>query len=157
MTLATRALWAAALACCAAGASAAPTFDDFSAAPHRDWLTLSGASHHFQPDRRDWREANPGVGMEREFTGTPWVASAGYLRNSHDRNTFYVGGRWMPIAAGPFRFGAFGLLATGYPSPILVLPAASAQIGRVGANLVALPNLPGYSGYLGLQLRIAMD
>ncbi len=52
---------------------------------------------------------------------------------------------------------AFGLLATGYPSPVLVLPAVSAQVGRVGANLVALPNLPGYSGYLGLQFRFALD
>jgi len=138
-------------------AHALPSLDDFNTAAHRDWLTLSGLSHHFQPDRRDWREVNPGAGLEREFTGTPWTASAGYFRNSYDRNTFYLGGRWMPLAAGPFRFGAFGLLATGYPSPVLVLPAVSAQIGRVGANLVALPNLPGYSGYLGLQLRFALD
>ena len=138
-------------------AHALPSLDDFNTAAHRDWLTLSGLSHHFQPDRRDWREVNPGAGLEREFTGTPWTASAGYFRNSYDRNTFYLGGRWMPLAAGPFRFGAFGLLATGYPSPVLVLPAVSAQIGRVGANLIALPNLPGYSGYLGLQLRFALD
>ena len=56
-----------------------------------------------------------------------------------------------------FRFGAFGLVATGYPSPVLVLPTVSAQLGRVGANLIAVPNLPGYSGYLGLQLRFALD
>ena len=138
-------------------AHALPSLDDFNTAAHRDWLTLAGLSHHFQPDRRDWREVNPGAGLEREFTGTPWTASAGYFRNSYDRNTFYLGGRWMPLAAGPFRFGAFGLLATGYPSPVLVVPAVSAQIGRVGANLIALPNLPGYSGYLGLQLRFALD
>jgi len=138
-------------------AHALPSLDDFNTAAHRDWLTLAGLSHHFQPDRRDWREFNPGAGLEREFTGTPWTASAGYFRNSYDRNTFYLGGRWMPLAAGPFRFGAFGLVATGYPSPVLVLPAVSAQIGRVGANLIALPNLPGYSGYLGLQLRFALD
>ena len=138
-------------------AHALPSLDDFNTAAHRDWLTLAGLSHHFQPDRRDWREVNPGAGLEREFTGTPWTASAGYFRNSYDRNTFYLGGRWMPLAAGPFRFGAFGLLATGYPSPVLVLPVVSAQIGRVGANLIALPNLPGYSGYLGLQLRFALD
>ena len=147
----------AACALLSPAAHALPSLDDFHTAAHRDWLTLSGLSHHFQPDRRDWREVNPGAGLEREFTGTPWTASAGYFRNSYDRNTFYLGGRWMPLAAGPFRFGAFGLLATGYPSPVLVLPAVSAQIGRVGANLIALPNLPGYSGYLGLQLRFALD
>ena len=147
----------AACALLSPAAHALPSLDDFHTAAHRDWLTLSGLSHHFQPDRRDWREVNPGAGLEREFTGTPWTASAGYFRNSYDRNTLYIGGRWMPLAAGPFRFGAFGLLATGYPSPVLVLPAVSAQIGRVGANLIALPNLPGYSGYLGLQLRFALD
>lgn len=129
-----RTLCSVPLLACALTAHAAPTLDDFSTAAHRDWLTLSGVSHHFQPERRDWRESNPGIGLEREFTGTPWVASAGY-----------------------FRFGAFGLLATGYPSPILILPAVSAQVGRVGANLIALPNLPGYSGYLGLQIRLALD
>lgn len=152
-----RALAPAVLALCTASAVAMPGLDELGSAPHRDWLTVSGLSHHFQPDRRDWREVNPGAGLEREFTGTPWVASAGYFRNSYDRHTVYVGGRWMPLAAGPFRFGAFGLLATGYPSPVLVLPAVSAQVGRVGANLVALPNLPGYSGYLGLQFRFALD
>lgn len=151
------ALVAAPILACACAAHAMPGLDDFSTSPHRDWLVVSGASHHFQPDRRDWREVNPGIGAEREFTGTAWVASAGYFRNSYDRNTFYLGGRWMPLEAGPFRLGAFGLLATGYPSPILVLPAVSTQIGRIGANLVALPNLPGYSGYLGLQVRIAVD
>lgn len=152
-----RALAPAVLALCTASAVAMPGLDELGSAPHRDWLTVSGLSHHFQPDRRDWREVNPGAGLEREFTGTPWVASAGYFRNSYDRHTVYVGGRWMPLAAGAFRFGAFGLLASGYPSPVLVLPAVSAQVGRVGANLVALPNLPGYSGYLGLQFRFALD
>ncbi|MCK6387602.1 MAG: hypothetical protein L6Q65_08360 [Zoogloea sp.] len=152
-----RALVLAPLALAALGAQAMPSLDTFNSAPHSDWITVSGLSHHFQPDRRNWREANPGAGFEREFDGTPWVATAGYFRNSYDRNTFYVGGRWMPLAAGPFRFGAFGLVATGYPSPVLVLPTVSAQVGRVGANLLAVPNLPGYSGYLGLQLRFALD
>ena len=155
------ALVAATLLACApllrAGESLDAFADAFSNAPHRDWLSVSGASHHFQPHRRAWREFNPGVGFERSFNGTPWVASAGYFRNSYDRDTWYLGGRWMPLAAGPFRFGAFGLLASGYPSPVLVLPAVSVEAGRVGANLVALPNLPGYSGYLGLQVRVALD
>lgn len=157
MPLPLKAFATALLATLAASANAMPELDEFSTSPHQDWLTISGASHHFQPDRREWREVNPGLGMERAFTGTPWVATIGYFRNSYDRNTFYLGGRWMPLEIGPIRLGAFGLLATGYPSPILILPAASIQAGRFGANLVALPNLPGYSGYVGLQLRIAAD
>ena len=145
------------LASASTSARAMSPVDEFIDAPGRHWLVLSGISHHFQPDRRDWRESNPGAGIEKEFTGTPWVATAGYFRNSYDRNTFYAGARWMPLALGPVRLGAFGLVASGYPSPVLVLPAASIQVGRVGANLVALPNLPGYSGYLGLQVRFAVD
>jgi len=159
MTPAQRTLITGALTTCALCTApwARAAFDPFISAHHRDWLVVSGLSHHFQPDRRDWREANPGAGFEREFSGTPWVAAGGYFRNSYDRNTFYAGGRWMPLEAGRFRFGAFGLIASGYPSPVLVLPAVSAQVGRLGANLVALPNLPGYSGYLGLQFRFALD
>lgn len=89
------AIAAPSLACCAL-AAATPTLDDFQSTPHQDWLTVSGVSHHFQPDRRDWREFNPGAGFERAFTGTPWVATAGYFRNSYDSNTFYAGARWMP-------------------------------------------------------------
>lgn len=138
-------------------AQAAALVDALTEAPGRHWLVLSGMSHHFQPERRDWREDNPGAGIEKEFTGTPWVATAGYFRNSYDRNTFYAGARWMPLSLGPVRLGAFGLVASGYPSPVLVLPAASIQVGRVGANLIAIPNLPGYSGYVGLQVRFAVD
>lgn len=138
-------------------AQAAAILDELTDAPGRHWLVVSGVSHHFQPERRDWRESNPGVGIEKEFTGTPWVATAGYFRNSYDRNTFYAGARWMPLTLGPVRLGAFGLVASGYPSPVLLLPAASIQAGRFGANLVAIPNLPGYSGYLGLQVRFAVD
>ena len=157
MALLLRALAAAPLLACSFASHADGVIDDFQNTPHRDWLIASGASHHFQPDRRRWREFNPGVGFEREFTATPWVASAGYFRNSYDRDTWYLGGRWMPLAAGPLRLGVFGLLASGYPSPILILPAISLQSGPVGVNLVALPNLPGYSGYLGLQVRVTLD
>ncbi|MDD3353507.1 hypothetical protein [Zoogloea sp.] len=136
---------------------ALPSLGDLRHAPHRDWLTLSGASHHFQPERRDWRETNPGLGFERELSGTPWVATAGYLRNSYDHHTAYLGGRWMPLTAGPLKAGLLGLLATGHPSPVLVLPTVSVQAGRIGANLIAVPNLPGYSGYLGIQLRLALE
>jgi hypothetical protein len=66
-------------------AQAAALVDALTEAPGRHWLVLSGMSHHFQPERRDWREDNPGAGIEKEFTGTPWVATAGYFRNSYDR------------------------------------------------------------------------
>ena len=86
----------------------------------------------------------------------PWALTAGYLRNSYDKHSVYGGVRWTPLAAGPFRFGLYGLAASGYPSPILVLPVITVEGRNIGANLIAVPNLPGYSGYLGLQLRFAL-
>lgn len=124
-----------------------------------DWLVVSGLSHHFQ-QRRDWREVNPGLGFERDHRDGPygpWTFSMGYLRNSYDRPSLYVGGRWTPLALGALRVGAFGLLASGYPSPVLLLPAITAEGRRFGINLLAVPNLPGYSGYVGAQVRIALD
>ena len=123
-----------------------------------DWLVVSGLSHHFQPDRRDWREVNPGLGLERdsdEYPGLSWTA--GYFRNSYDRHTVYAGARWMPWQLGPVHVGGYALAASGYPSPVLVLPGLSVEGGRVGLNLVMLPNLPRYSGYFGAQLRFRLD
>ena len=124
-----------------------------------DWLVLSGFSHHFQ-ERRNWREFNPGVGFERDMASGPygpWTFSAGYLKNSYDRHSVYLGGRWTPLELGPARLGVFGLLATGYPSPVLILPTLTIEGRRFGANFLAVPNLPGYSGYIGVQFRIAID
>ena len=85
------------------------------------------------------------------------LLSVGALRNSYDRRSLYLGGRWTPLALGPLRFGAFGLLSTGYPSPVLVLPAAVVEGHGFGVNLLAVPNLPGYSGYVGAQVRFTLD
>ncbi len=123
-----------------------------------DWLAVSGFSWHFQ-ERRHWRQINPGLGVERDMDESgygPWALTAGYLRNSYDKHSVYGGVRWTPLAAGPFRFGLYGLAASGYPSPILVLPVITVEGRNIGANLIAVPNLPGYSGYLGLQLRFAL-
>ena len=79
MHLISRALVLAPLALFALGARAMPTLDELSTNPHRDWLTLSGLSHHFQPDRRDWREANPGVGFEREFDAAGRYVAPGFI------------------------------------------------------------------------------
>lgn len=123
-----------------------------------DWLVLSGLSHHFQPERRNWREVNPGLGLERDseaYTGLSWTA--GYFRNSYDKHTLYAGARWMPWQLGPVHFGGYALAASGYPSPVLLLPGLSVETQGVGLNLVMLPNLPGYSGYIGAQLRLRMN
>lgn len=124
-----------------------------------DWLVVSGLSHHFQ-QRREWREVNPGAGFERDFDRGPygpWTLAAGFLKNSYDKTSVYAGGRWTPLVLGPLRLGVFGLLANGYPSPVLVLPTIVVEGRRIGANLLLVPNLPGYSGYVGAQFRFALD
>lgn len=127
------------------------------AARAADWLVLSGASHHFQQDRRDWRQDNPGIGFERDSVAHPGLAwTGGYFRNSYDRHTVYAGARWMPYRFGPLQLGGYALLASGYPSPVLLLPGFALEGERIALNVVALPNLPGYSGYLGLQVRLRL-
>lgn len=122
-----------------------------------DWLVLSGFSYHFKQDQRDWREDNPGIGMERESTkynGLFWAG--GYFRNSYDRDTVYAGVRWMPYRVGPVAFGAYALAATGYWSPVLAAPAISIEGKNVALNIVVVPNLPDHSGFIGTQLRFRL-
>lgn len=123
-----------------------------------DWLTISGLSYHFQ-QRQAWREFNPGLGFERDMADAghgSWAWAVGFLRNSYDRNSVYAGVRWTPLMAGPLRFGVYGAVASGYSSRGLLLPVVTLEGRSFGLNLVALPNLPGESGFLGLQLRVAL-
>jgi len=122
-----------------------------------DWLVLSGASYHFKQNQRDWRQTNPGIGMERESTryqGLSWTA--GYFLNSYDRHTFYGGARWMPYRLGPFAFGGYALAASGYHWPVVVAPGMSIEAGNIGLNFVVVPNLPDHSGFVAAQLRFRL-
>lgn len=118
-----------------------------------DWLVVSGASYHFE-NRDEYRADNPGIGWEHPDPEIPVVWTAGYYRNSYDRDTFYAGGRWMPIEMGSHaKLGAFVALASGYWTPVVAIPTLSLEYESVGLNLVALPTFREYSGYIGLQLR----
>ncbi len=122
-----------------------------------DWLVLSGFSYHFKQNQRDWREDNPGIGMEREsakYSGLFWTG--GYFRNSYDRDTVYAGVRWMPYRIGPVAFGAYALAATGYWSPLVAAPAISIEGKNVALNIVVVPNLPDHSGFIGTQIRFRL-
>ena len=121
-----------------------------------DWLVLSGASYHFR-DREDYRADNPGVGWERREDLIPVTWMAGYYRNSYDRDTFYAGGRWEPLDFGALKLGVFVGLASGYWTPVVALPMASVEYKRVGFNIVALPNIRDYAGYLGLQVKFKLN
>lgn len=121
------------------------------------WLVVSGLSWHFQQEREHWRQHNPGLGIETALAPVPGLyLSAGSFLNSYNRQAVYGGVRFMPVSVGPFALGGYLLASTGYPSPVLLLPGAALDMGPFGLNLVALPNLPGYSGYVGVQLRLRL-
>ncbi len=124
------------------------------------WLVISGASHHFRQEERDWREVNPGLGLEWSAKRPDWKSLyyvAGYFKNSYDKHALHAGVRWMPWEWKAFRFGGYGLLSTGYPSAVLLLPGFSVETRHVGINVVLAPNIGDYSGYVGVQARIRID
>ncbi len=121
-----------------------------------DWLVLSGYSYHLR-DRDEYRADNPGAGWERRDNLIPLTYMAGYYRNSYDRDTFYAGARWEPLDFGAVRLGAFVGLASGYWTPVVALPMASLELGPVGLNIVAAPNIRDYAGYVGVQLKFRIN
>lgn len=120
-----------------------------------DWLTISGYSYHLTR-RNEYRADNPGLGWERHTPDQNVTYAAGYYRNSYDRDTFYLGGRWEPLELGPARFGVFLALASGYWTPVVALPMVSIEHGPVGINLVAAPTIGKYAGYVGAQLKFKL-
>ena len=121
------------------------------------WLVISGAARHFRQDERDWREFNPGVGLERGTTRDGFYYVGGYFLNSYDRHALYAGVRWMPWRWGSLRFGGYALASTGYPSPVLLLPGFSVETRKAAVNFVVAPNISHYSGYVGMQVRVRLD
>lgn len=115
-------------------------------------LVVSGFSWHFRQNR-DYRGDNPGLGLERSTAIDGLYMTAGYFRNSYDKNTFYVGARYMPLQWRRWRGGAYLLLGSGYPSPVLPLPGIAFDGKRIGLNIVFAPTIGQYSGYIGGQLR----
>jgi len=132
-----------------------------SSALAHDWLVISGAAYHFE--RRDeLRGNNPGIGWERPDDEIPLVYAAGYYRNSYDKDTFYAGAQWMPFSWGTpegfnAQLGAFGGLASGYWTPVVVIPMLKLAYQRVGVNIVALPTVREYTGYVAAQLRFQFN
>ena len=132
-----------------------------SSAFAHDWLVISGAAYHFE--RRDELLGNnPGIGWERPDDEIPVVYAAGYYKNSYDKDTFYAGGQWMPFSWGTpegfnAQLGAFGGLASGYWTPVVVIPMLKLAYQRVGINIVALPTVGDYAGYVAAQLRFRFN
>lgn len=121
-----------------------------------DWLVVSGKSWHFER-RGEFRSSNPGIGWERPSAEWPLSWMAGFYRNSYDHETAYAGGRWEPLRWDHVRLGIFGGLANGYWTPVVALPMASLEYGRVGINIVAAPTVREYVGYVAVQVKFRLD
>ncbi|MDQ8023998.1 MAG: hypothetical protein REI94_19325 [Moraxellaceae bacterium] len=112
-------------------------------------LSIPVGSYHFDRSR-DWQEQNYGLGVEHES----WVA--GYYRNSYDKDTVYAGYAWRPLQWGWMRAGITALLASGYDSPVLVVPTISVDSKWLGADFLMAPTLGKASGFVGMQLRVPL-
>lgn len=145
---------AALVAVCNAGATTA----DEGEFPAEVWLNAGLLSLHYDRNA-DFNEVNTGIGGEYRWTPSS-ALTAGFFRNSNRQRSHYLGGFWQPIPLGIARLGvAFGAI-DGYPLmrgggwfPIVV-PALSAESGRFGANLLAIPSYKDrLNGALSLQLK----
>lgn len=112
-------------------------------------LSVPVGSYHFDRSR-DWQEQNYGIGVEYRS----WVA--GYYRNSYDKDTVYAGYVWRPLQWGWLRAGLTTLLASGYDSPVLVVPTVSVDGKWLAADFLMAPTLGKASGFVGMQLRIPL-
>jgi len=117
------------------------------------WADVMLGSHHIHPYKQ-FDDFNPGVGFECSVT-PQWAASFGYFRNSLDRPSFYAGALYTPPFAhwGWFRLGAMGGIISGYNfgrfgvgpnnrTGLVLAPAAFAQFGRFGLNVILVPPIP---------------
>ena len=135
------------------GALAASFLLSHSKAHADTWLSATVASYHGNRDR-GYNERNYGLGFEHDRSATTrWAA--GFYENSHYRTTVYGGLLWLPVQAGPFRFGVLGSVATGYTHAVTVvpLPTIAVESRHFGANIGIVPSLHRSIGVIGLQLK----
>jgi hypothetical protein len=117
------------------------------------WADVMLGSHHIHPYNQ-FDDFTPGVGFECSVT-PQWAASFGYFRNSLDRPSFYAGALYTPQFAhwGWIRLGAMGGIISGYNfgrfgvgssnrTGLVLAPAAIAQYGRFGLNVILVPPIP---------------
>jgi|RhiMethySRZTD1v2_1073278.scaffolds.fasta_scaffold1428700_2 hypothetical protein len=129
-------------------------------APVQVWLDPGFFSYHFKEG--DYRQDNYGLGVGVFFAPEHGVLAGTFL-NSNDERSHYAAYHWRPWGWNPagisVRAGlAFGFI-DGYSNtnhghwfPV-VLPALSAEYGRLGATFLFAPH-PRNGTALALQLRL---
>ena len=125
------------------------------------WLNAGFYSYHFQKDK-GFNNQNWGVGGECRYSTTSSIV-VGSSYNSVRRTSHYAGWHWRPLALGPVNFGLVAGGVNGYPGANnggwfpMVLPAASFEYKRVGANLILIPHVSNVVyGALSLQIKVKL-
>ena len=111
-------------------------------------ITIPLGSYHFDRNK-NWNESNTGIGLVyKEY-------AVGYYKNSYYKDTFYAGYQWKPLSWGDHvKAGLSFALATGYDSPILIIPTLSIENKHVAADFIFAPTVGKASGFIGMQLRV---
>lgn len=123
------------------------------------WLNPGFYSYHFQTDK-GFNNNNFGFGGEYRYTTTSSVM-LGFFDNSDNQTSRYIGWFWQPLESGPFHIGAVVGAIDGYPNMldggwfIAVIPTASFEYKRIGANLLFVPSYKDrLYGAISLQLKL---
>lgn len=119
------------------------------------WMVMNLISKHMS-NQPGMNESNPGLGVEYPI-GQDLSAVGGFYKNTQGRNSMYGGLEYMPIAAGPMRFGGSLGGVTGYDKasvlPMLALKAAY-ESPDFGVNVQAIPNpIDWKRSAIGLQFK----
>lgn len=127
------------------------------------WVNTPVLTYH-ESRRRDtgehWNENQhkEGLAWGVEFGRDDLSVIGGRYLNSYFRKTNYAGAKWMPLHAGPVRFGAVAGYASGYWRKFPVLAGLSASLTDERGNgllLIGVPKtLPDTSAFINVQLRL---
>ncbi|RJG21608.1 hypothetical protein D3872_06505 [Massilia cavernae] len=125
------------------------------------WLSTGFATYHFD-SKKNLNDSNPGVGIEYHINDEMAV-TAGRFYNSDRQHSRYAGLFYQPWTVGGVKLGAVLAAFDGYPYmrgggwfPALI-PAATWEYGRFGANLAVIPTYKErLHGGISLQLNFKM-
>ena len=150
-------------ACCAnAHADGLPPFTWTEVTPQRQlWVNPGFYSFHFDKNA-GLNNANGGVGVEYRFSSRSSL-TLGQFNNSDRVASHYAGMYWEPITWGKVQLGAVIGAFDGYPHMLnggwfpAVIPVASMEFERVGANIAFVPTLQNrLYGAVSVQLKVRL-
>lgn len=103
------------------------------------YVVATITSYHFDRDKT-YNENNFGLGLEQRISDD-WSVSAGFFRNSFDRQTEYAFAGYTPMEIAGWRTGVVMGGVTGYEDGISpwFTGVATRDFGSIGVNFVFSP------------------